>query len=244
MMEEPAPANHFPATRWTLVHLLRSGDEAVARRALDEICSLYHYPLYCFIRRRGLPHHDAQDALHDFFSKLIRTDALAKADSAKGRLRSFLATALHNFLLNRHRDQPGDSREPGPGCGWPQAEERYRHEQFHHDETPERIFDRKWGCELLARAVRTLGARYSEKKRTPLFEALRPVLLAGGSLRGEDAPGIAVGLGLSEGALRVALNRLLADFRTVLRAEVLQTVASPADVDEELRQLLRIFDGD
>ena len=38
---------HFPATHWTLIHRLRSGDAVVARRALDDLCTQYHYPLYC-----------------------------------------------------------------------------------------------------------------------------------------------------------------------------------------------------
>ena len=67
----------FPATHWTLIARLRNPDETVARIALDELCAQYHYPLYCYIRHRGLAHHDAQDALQDFFAKLLRLGVFA-----------------------------------------------------------------------------------------------------------------------------------------------------------------------
>ena len=66
----------FPATQWTLIHRLRSSDAKVARRALDDLCAQYYYPLYCYIRRRGFDQHDAEDALQDFFSKLLRLDRI------------------------------------------------------------------------------------------------------------------------------------------------------------------------
>src|SRR5437773_972735 len=101
----------FPPTRWSLIARLKGGDEVAARGALEELCAAYHYPLYCYIRRRGLAQHDAEDALHDFFAKLLRLDAFADADAGKGRLRTFLATGLQRFLINWHRDQPHRDHE-------------------------------------------------------------------------------------------------------------------------------------
>ncbi len=90
----------FPITSWTLISRLRSDDEATARRALEELCAQYRYPLYCAIRHRGLAHHDAEDALHDFLAKLLRLKVFEAADAQKGRL----GTALGRFLVNWHRD--------------------------------------------------------------------------------------------------------------------------------------------
>ena len=233
----------FPTTHWTLIGRLKSGDEAAARRALDDLCTQYHYPLYCYIRRRGLEHHDAQDALHDFLAKLLRLDTFAEADATKGHLRSFLATALQRFLVNWHRDHAGQARELSVDALPPGAdpEERYRHERFTETDTPERVFDRKWGHELLQRVLLRLGESYAARDKTKLFETLRPVLLAGGSLRGEDNARLATEAGMSEGALRVALTRMLRDYRTSLEEEVLQTVDSPGAVEGELAHLLQVF---
>src|SRR5262249_52251077 len=133
----------FPATHWTLIQRLRSGDETVARRALEELCAQYHYPLYCYLRRRGLDYHDAEDALHDFLSKLLRLETFAEADAAKGRLRSFLATMLQRFLINWRRDHhTARSRETSldtlPSIA--DSEERYQQEQFTEGDTPETLF--------------------------------------------------------------------------------------------------------
>lgn len=228
---------HFPKTRWTLIGRLKSPDAAEARRAQ------YHYPLYCYIRRRGLDHHDAEDALHDFLAKLLRHDTFAEADAAKGHLRSFLSTALQRFLINWQRGQSQRAREISVDAHPPgtDAEERYRHESFTERDTPDRVFDRKWGHELLRRVLSVLGDSYAARGKTALFAALRPALIGGGSLRGEDTPQLAAGLGLSEGALRVAHSRLLIDFRETLVSEVLVTVGSTDAVDAEITHLLQVF---
>jgi RNA polymerase sigma-70 factor (ECF subfamily) len=243
MMNPDAGDGHFPATHWTLVQRLHSGDSAVVRRALDDLCTQYHYPLYCYLRRRGLDHQDAEDALHDFLAKLLRLDAFAQADAAKGRLRSFLATMLQRFLINWRRDRSDRTREssldPLPHAD--EAEERYQQEQFTEHDTPEIIFDRKWGHELLVRVLRRLGESYAQKGKATLFKTLEPVLQAGGSLRGQDSAALAAELSITEGALRVALTRLLRDYRSTLDEEVLQTVGSREEVEAEIAHLLQIF---
>lgn len=244
----PAPAEgRFPTTKWTLISRLRSGDESEARMALDELCTEYHYPLYCYIRRRGFAHHDAQDALHDFLAKLLRLDVFASADETKGRLRTFLATALQRFLANWHRDRPHRQREvsldePISGGAFPSGdvEERFRHEGFDDQETPERLFDRKWVLELLERVVRLLEEAYVRQGKETIFRALRPALLAGGSLRGEDVPQLAAQLALSENALRIKLTRLMQEFRATLEEQVFLTVASRSEVADEIAYLTRI----
>jgi RNA polymerase sigma-70 factor (ECF subfamily) len=233
----------FPKTRWTLVRRLRSDDEAVVGPALEELCAQYHYPLYCYIRRSGLSHADAQDALHDFLAKLLRAGTFAEANAEKGRLRTFLITSLQRFLINWHRDETRRRRDIVDPIVSPEAapEERYLRERFADDETPERIFERKWGHALIHQVLQRLEAAYDSRGRTAVFAALRPVLLGGGSLRGENSATIAAALGLSEGALRAALSRLLHDFRETLQSEVLVTVSSPAEAREEISYLQSLF---
>ena len=101
---DPQP-EEMPTTHWSLIARLKGVDTEQARMALDELCRAYHYPLYCYIRRRGLPHHDADDVLHEFLAKLLRLDTFGVADAEKGRLRSFLLVALRRFLNTWHKDQ-------------------------------------------------------------------------------------------------------------------------------------------
>lgn len=226
-----------------MISRLRCGDNSERRRALDDLCRQYHYPLYCYIRRRGLAHHDAEDALHDFLAKLLRLDTFKDADMEKGRLRSFLATCLQRFLINWSQHHPHRQKELSAGLelNLAESETRYRRELFQETETPERIFDRKWSQELLRTALGRLATEYRSSGKAELYTALYPVLLAGGSLRGHDSTQLAASLSLSEGALRTALSRLLADYRALLRREVRQTVERDAEVDEEIGHLLELF---
>lgn len=242
-MSEPGGSGYFPTTRWTLIGRLRSGDESAVHRALEDLCTQYRFPLYCVIRHRGLAHHDAEDALHDFLSKLLRLDAFADADAGKGRLRSFLCSALQRFLINWHRDRAAHRREVSLDAFAPgqDDEARYAAHAFPDHETPERIFDRQWAGELLGRVLRRLAGQYEARGKSALFGKLAPVLQGGGSLRGEDTAALAGSLGLSQSGLRSAHQRFLADYRDLIEEEVSQTVASPAEVGDEIAHLLAAF---
>jgi RNA polymerase sigma-70 factor (ECF subfamily) len=231
-MNDPEPSREacFPATRWTLVMRLGNPDESIARPALAELCALYHFPLYCFIRRRGFSHHDAQDALHDFF--------------AKGRLRSYLATSLHRFLINWNKAAGKKPAAPfQPPCTIPgeQMKLRYEREIGDDSQNPERLLDRCWAHELLNRVIQTLRERYASRDKTTLFNTLLPVLLTGGRLRHGQSSTLAHELGMTEAALRMALSRLLRDYRATLEAAVLETVPSRNDVPREIGYLLSLF---
>lgn len=217
----------MPSTQWSLIARLKGGDPALARMALDELCRAYHYPLYCQIRRRGLSHHDAEDVLHEFLSKLLRNDSFEIADSEKGKLRSFLLVALRRFLNTWHQDQnKQQKREISTEAiaAIAGAEGRFELDEAAHHESPDRLYDRQWAQELMGHVMQRLRSIYTCKGKAELFETLRPVLLSGGSLHGHDSEQLARQLGMKPGTMRSALKRLLEDFRELLRQEILQTV--------------------
>ena len=222
---------------------LRSGDPGEARRALEDLIVQYRYTLYAYIRRRGLSHHDAEDALHDFLLRMLNARGLEEADRNRGRLRGFLGTALGNFIANWQRDEARRGRiaQELPGDPADSEEARYAQERFSGEDTPEQVFERKWGHALMARVMEQLKKKCGERGRNALFAALRPVLISGGSLRGHDPAAIAASLGMNEGALRVALLRHLRDYRTLLEVEVAQTVEDPKEVPDEIAYLMSVF---
>ena len=234
---------HFPPTRWTLVARLHSGDPGEARRAMDDLLAQYRYTLYAYIRRRGLSHHDAEDVLHDFLVKLMNVKGWHTVDETRGRLRGFLSAALGHYLSNWKRGEAhrGKLAQELPGVGGESEEERYSKEHFSSEETPEEIFERKWGHALMSRVTEEFRKKCEARGQSELFAALRPVLNSGGSLRGHDAEVIAARLGMNEGTLRVALSRHLRDFRKVLEEEVAQTVEDPKDVGDEIAHLMAVF---
>lgn len=239
MNDSIAPgAREFHTTRWSLVLAAQQGGDATQmHRAMSALCQDYWYPLYAFVRRRGHAPHDAQDLTQAFFLSLLETHAAA--DPARGKFRSYLLGALKNFLANDwHR---GQTQKRGGGqrlVEWDalDAEARYALEPAEQSDA-ETLYDRRWAMELLARAVEKLRAEFAAKGEAETFEVLKGTLSGAGPDRGQ----IAQQLGMSEGALKVAIHRLRQSYREVLRAEIAETVDSPEEVDAEMRHLVAVL---
>jgi RNA polymerase sigma-70 factor (ECF subfamily) len=225
----------FATTRWSLIAAARDPDAPEARQALAELCGLYWYPLYAYIRRRGHDHAGAEDLTQGFFAHLLERHDWAAADPARGRFRSFLLAACQHFLANEHdratAQKRGSGRQP-LSLDFADADGRYAREPA-HDQTPERLFERRWALTLLEQVLAGLREEYESSGKGRLFEALK------GSLGGPEVPyaAVAADLGLSEGAVKVAAHRLRQRYRDRLRAAIAETVAGEEQVDEELRDL-------
>jgi RNA polymerase sigma factor (sigma-70 family) len=225
----------FVTTRWSLVVAAR-GQSPSAREALAELCRLYWYPLYAYIRRRGHAHDEAQDLTQEFFALLLQRDDLTKLDPARSRFRAFLLAACRHFLANQHDREQALKR--GSACrlqslDFADADRRYAVEPG-HGQTPERLFERRWALTLLDHVFGRLRQHYESANQLPLFERLKGSLTgaAGGSY--SEA---AAALGMTEGAIKVAAHRLRQRYRDLLRDEIAQTVEDPAAVDDEIRAL-------
>ena len=107
--------------------------------------------------------------------------------------------------------------------------------QRHYEETQERAFERRWALELLDAALAELRAEYVESGRGKLFDTLKGCLAAGGA--DVAYAGLANDLGMTEGAVKVAVHRLRQRYRDRLRSAIARTVADEADVDDEVRDL-------
>src|ERR1051325_963836 len=109
------------------------------------LCENYWYPLYAYLRRRGYPADQAQDLTQDFFIRVLEGRYLDRADPEKGRFRSFLLTSLKFFVADEEDRQHAHKRGGGAVVSFEfsSGEDRYQREPA-HDETPERIFERRW----------------------------------------------------------------------------------------------------
>ena len=227
----------FLTTRWSVVSRAGSGSRD-AREALESLCAAYWFPLYAYARRRGLDHHTAQDAVQGFFARLIEKRDLASADRTRGRFRSFLLAALSNFLANawdKERAQKRGGSLAKLSMDAAEAERRFA-DDFAVPGGPEKLFDRQWARELLARARKDLAGEWERAGRADLFLRLEPFLAE--EAGGEAQAAIAAEFGKSENAVRIALHRLRKRFGELLRLEVADTVADPGEVERELADLL------
>ena len=217
------------------------GDTSHARDALAHLCRSYWYPLYAYARRRGHPPHDAQDLTQEFFARLLRGNWIAQADRQRGRFRTFLLSAMQHFLANEWNKARAKKRggiRPILSLDDDCAEQRYRLEPAVKD-TPETLFERGWALSLLNDVLKRLKEEYCREGKQDWIEAMQPALTADRNVIGYAD--IAQKLGMTETAARVAVHRLRQRYRRLIQAEVASTVASPEEVDAEMKHLLQVL---
>lgn len=233
----------FPPTAWTDLRSLSAGDDPVRQRdALERLCRVYWKPIYAFIRRRGQPPDAARDLTQDFFHHLLRKERLKLADQRRGRFRSFILRALQNFLASdwdRRSAQKRDERVVIP-LDAPLDEEGRTLDPAGGTAPPDLAFDRLWALELLAAARRRLVDDLTAENRD---RQLRLLPLALREDLETSYAAIAAELGLTEAAVKKAVERLRDRWQAALRTEIAATVQSPDDVEEELRELLAVLAG-
>ena len=236
-------AGGFETTHWSLVLRAAHREDRDADAAMGTLCERYWYPLYAYVRRRVADAHEAQDLTQEFFAQFLEKQYLAVADPQRGRFRCFLLASLKHFLANEwnraHAQKRGGGRRRlslDLECG----ESRLRLEPS-HDLTPERLFERQWVLTLLDLVMRRLQGEYEASAKAEQFERLKGVLT--GDRERLPYATLAAELGVSEEAARQAASRLRKRYRELLRAEVAQTLAEPADVDDEIRNLFEVLGG-
>jgi RNA polymerase sigma-70 factor (ECF subfamily) len=231
----------FATTHWSVVLTAARSDSTRAGAALEHLCRSYWYPIYHFVRRQGYSTHDAQDFTQEFFARLLEKNWIAQADQSRGRFRSFLLMIVKRFLAVEWHKANAQKRAGGRFClplPLDAAETRYASE-LADPGTPDQAFEKQWALTLLGTVLRELRADYEQDGNGSLFAALKPCLLG----RSETQPysTLALKLGMTEGAVKVAVHRLRQRYREKLKAEIAHSVATPAEVEPELRHLFRIL---
>jgi DNA-directed RNA polymerase specialized sigma24 family protein len=232
----------FETTRWSLVLAADASQSSAAREALATLFETYWYPLYSYVRRHGHGADDAQDVVQSFIVALLERDDLRGLRPERGRFRAFLIVALRHFLAHRRIHDRALKRGGGQAplsLDVGAAERQYCREPAAAG-TPETAFDRNWALALLQEVFRGLRTEWEAKDRAAEFDRLKDCLV------GELPPGgyraLAVDLGSTEAATKMAVHRLKRRFQQALLREVRDTVTEDA-VDDELRYLLKALRG-
>lgn len=224
-------------TEWSLVTLAGAEPSADARQALEELCRAYWPSVYAFIRRRGHPAHEAEDLTQGFFEHILAQRDFDDAESTKGRFRTFLVALLVRYLADDR--ERGNRLNRGGGLAFVALQtgqaEAHVPIEVTTQRTPETEFERRWAETLLERALDRLRREYDAAGSGHRFQTLEPYLV---DLKGTLAFDIAATrLGLSESAAKFAAHRLRRRYRKVIRDEIVRTLRSPSEVDDELRHL-------
>jgi len=228
----------FVTTHWSVVMAAGRGDSTRAHVALEKLCRNYWYPLYAFVRRLGHNAHDAEDLVQSFFAACLEKNYLGAAEQSKGRFRSFLLIALKRFLANEWDKQRALKRG---GAIAPvsldslTAEQRYALEPA-EQLSADKLYDRRWALTLLDQVVTRLRDEQVAAGKLAQFEQLKECITNPG--RGTPYAELGVRLGLSEGAVKVAIHRLRQRYRNLLNEEIANTVGTAGEIEEERRHLL------
>jgi RNA polymerase sigma factor (sigma-70 family) len=234
----------FATTQWSQVLRAGRGTSPASREALARLCEAYWYPLYAYVRREGYDAQEAENLTQEFFARLLEKNYLRLADPSRGRFRSFMLASLRHFLSNerdRERAVKRGGRVTIVSFEIETAEGRYSLEP-RDPETPERVFERRWALTLLERTLLRLREEFQAVGKQKLFARLE------GYLTGDEETlpyaDLAADLGMTEGAIKVTVHRLRRRFGALLREEIGETVADPEEVDDEIRELFRVLQGD
>jgi RNA polymerase sigma factor (sigma-70 family) len=231
----------FQTTQWSIVIAAADSTETAATRdALQLLCKAYWSPLYTYIRRRGYRVEQSEDLTQAFFTKLLEEKGtFRRADPGRGKFRTYLLGTLRHFLSDQ-TDKVRAAKRGGSQLivrlDVDAAEGRLAVEDAR---SPEWHFDREWALTVLRVSLAELEAEYTSRGKGLLFELLRP-LLSGGRLHIAHRE-LAERLGMSEGALKVALHRLRGRYGDCIRGEIARTLGSAGEVEEEIRHLFDVL---
>jgi RNA polymerase sigma-70 factor (ECF subfamily) len=230
----------FTTTHWSVV-LEAQGESPTAQEALEKLCRIYWRPIFAFLRRQGIGSEEAEDITQGFFASLLEHRNLSAVRKEKGRLRSFLLGALKHFMADERRRAMAIKR--GKGQRLIPLEELSADGRLEMEPadplTAEMIYERRWASTVLERVLSRLKDEYRAAGNAALFDSLKQLL--------PDEPGapsqaqIAAHLGMTENAVRQAFYRFRQRYQSLLREEIAHTVATPGDIEDELRHLIAVI---
>jgi RNA polymerase sigma-70 factor (ECF subfamily) len=232
-------AAQFTTTHWSVV-VEAQGESSAAQEALEKLCRIYWRPIYGFVQRQDTGSYEAEDLTQAFFADLLEHRSLTAVRKEKGRFRSYLLGALKYFLADERRRTMAIKR--GKGQRLIPLEELSLDERTGVEPadpvTAEQIYERRWASTVLDRVLGLLKNEYSTAGNARLFDSLKQLL--------PDEPGapsqaeIAGQLDMTDNAIRQAFYRFRQRYQSLLREEIAQTVATPSDVEDELRHLIAV----
>ena len=210
-----------------------------SQAALAELCRIYWYPIYAFVRRRGYDAEEAQDLTQGFLLHLLDHKALRQVSPVKGKFRSFLAASLQNYLL----DEADHARclKRGGNIEFIPLDTKFAEHRYQLGapdfSTPDKIFDARWAITLLDETMSRLGHEYAAQGKTSIFETLKSFLDPINSKASLSYEQVASALQVSVGSVKTLIHRLRKQYTRLLREEVGRTVSDPGEVDGEIHAL-------
>lgn len=234
----------FLTTHWSLIEGIRAAEDQ-DQTLIGSLLKDYWKPVYCYLRRRGFANEEAKDLTQAFFHEIVLgKELIQQADRGKGRFRSFLLTALRNYLINVRDKETARKRLPkgklvpldmvGPEA-LPEVAD---------DLSPDDCFNHVWVSSLLERALQEVETSCHEDGKTlywKVFEerVLQPIVEETEPPAVQD---ICDRYGIPDGAklanMIVTVKRRI---RAALEKLVQKSVLSADEARDEFQDMARFF---
>jgi len=218
---------------------------------MDGLLRTYWRPVYAYVRRAwGKTVEDSKDLTQAFFLRLLDRHYISELRNDQGSFRGYLKVSLKHFLLNQERSEQV-RRPPGAALNWEVAQyELAAVDESISQSLPDQAYEEQWLATLVHASVEILRKECVADEKAKEFEVFQAYCL-----KSTDAPSspvlfleepavaptyeeIARRIGLQKWEVRNSLVRCRHRLREILRARVLEYVATPEDLDRELREIL------
>jgi RNA polymerase sigma-70 factor (ECF subfamily) len=235
----------FLTTEWTVIDHIRSGDKSSSVMLINDLLDKYWKPVYCYLRRKGFHNEQAKDLTQGFFLEIVlQRNLIGHADKSRGRFRTFLLTALQQYIAEAQRKQNFRKAKP-KGCLLSLDElESSQIPEAPAEFSPEDSFNYAWAAQLLDQLLEEVEAKCRADGKAIHWQVfhdriLRPIMESTDAPSMEEicrrydveSPGKASNM-------IVTVNRR---FRAALTRHIRRSVMQDCEVDEEFQELVEIF---
>jgi DNA-directed RNA polymerase specialized sigma24 family protein len=240
--EHKAYDGHFPTTRWTQIERA-AHDDSGGRPVLGQLLMLYMPAMRAhLVLWKRLPPDQADDLLQGFVEKkILERHLLAHADRARGsRFRSFLLTALDNYVANEIDRQRAHKRSAGRP-----VEDIDDHPEAATTAAPSDAFDIEWARQVIQESLRRMQLECSTHGRRDYWELFQGRVLA--PIHGDEPVAyeqLVAKFGYESPAQASnALVNAKRMFQRILRAVVGEYSGEEGEENVELEELLKVLSG-
>lgn len=235
----------FQTTHWSVIDEIAADSDIRNQGLINELFKKYWKPVYCFLRHRGYGNEKSKDLTQGFFQEVVLTRRLPQyADQARGRFRTLILSALEQYIARVNRQENAQKRIP--------KNKLLQLEQIELSEIPEPInrltaeqsFNYAWLSSLLDDLLDEVRVKccndnktlhwqvFSDRVLQPIIENTHPPSLL------EICNKYGIESTVKASNMIITVNRR---FHSALKRHVRRAVASDADVDKELKELMQMF---
>ena len=235
----------FPVTQWSLVGRAGNASPEARRDSLGVLMQRYSPALLThLVYRKRVERHRADDILQGFITdKLIAQEIVAQADQGRGKFRTFLLTALDNYLISNARAASAKKRAPGSG---PILDVDEAADAAGPAEKPGASFDIEWARTILNQAIELTKTECEKGNRTDVWIVFDARVI-GPTLRGDEPPAYEELSARVGSASPMQLSNLLVTakrmFARNLRTVVSEYARDEDEIEDELLDLRTILAG-